>query len=277
MCIAVLPQVLSVLTNPSGTQSCVLHLVTETQSCELQLWYSAGPCENANLEPWVHPGASYPHSVGSYLCSCIAVEVWWNIHLSMSSAPALTVFVHFGWQSSWTIRSVSLFPLRQQGWGQKCFVLSHFYGDIFIFYASLARLLVLSNRTWPRSWCDAHLGIDELFQRERACLSKQLCNVWAAAAPRYAWVEGEQCQWPCKSRYFVFLLLLFFLESNRGAGIREQKNNVTCDVYLNKSVWLLNKWSLLFEFTERNLTTWRKPTLKLLGEAEAALTFFDLE
>lgn len=100
-------------------------------------------------------------------------------------------------------------------------------------YASLAWLWKLSSRTLPRSWCDAHLCIDELFQSEGVHLSKQLCNVWAGAGPRYAWMQGEQCQWPWKSRYFIFLLLSFFLVSNRGTGVREQRSNI--------SMWCLYK------------------------------------
>lgn len=53
----------------------------------------------------------------------ICVTVWWNIHISMSSAPAFKVFVHFGWQPSWTIKNVSLLPLTNRCQVQKYFVL----------------------------------------------------------------------------------------------------------------------------------------------------------
>lgn len=37
--------------------------------------------------------------------------------------------------------------------------------------------------------------------------------------------EGEQCQWPCRSRLFIFFLLLFPANSRRNAD-REQKNDM---------------------------------------------------
>lgn len=70
-----------------------------------------------------------------------------------------------------------------------CWFMSPIFMETFFFYASLAQLRDLSSRTWPRSGCDAHLCIDELLQREGVCF----CNVWAGAAPRCAWMQGEQC------------------------------------------------------------------------------------